>query len=60
MAPLPTCASKGHGAHGGQVDGISLVVREELQPHIAYADEEQGTQGKEVACRGAEKLGGAW
>lgn len=57
LAPFPTCATKGHSAHGSQVDGISLVVREELKPHITYADEQQGTQGEEVACReGAEKL----
>jgi hypothetical protein len=50
--PLPTCAAEGHSAHGGQVDGVSLVVGEELQPHITDADEQQGPQGQEVACRG--------
>lgn len=50
LAPFLTCAAKGHSAHGGQVDGVSLVVREELKPHIEYADEEQGTQGQEVTC----------
>ena len=43
--PGPTCAAEGHGAHRSQVDGISLVTREELQPHVADADEEEGAQG---------------
>lgn len=49
-APVPTCAAQGHGAHSGQVDGISLVTREELQPYVTDADEEEGAQGQEVAC----------
>lgn len=44
-SPGPTCAAEGHGAHRGQVDGVSLVTREELQPHVADADEEEGAQG---------------
>lgn len=50
LAQAPTCAAQGHGAHSSQVDGVGLVMREELQPHITDADEKEGTQGQEVAC----------
>lgn len=50
--PVPTCAAEGHGADGGQVDGVSLFPREELEPHVTDADEEEGAQGQEVACGG--------
>lgn len=45
-----TCAAEGHGAHSGQVDSVSLVPREELQPQVTDADEEEGARGQEVAC----------
>lgn len=51
-SPVPTCAAKGHSAHSHQVDGISLVPREQLQPHVTDADKQEGAQGQEVACGG--------
>lgn len=56
--PGPTCAAEGHSAHGGQVDGIRLVAREELQPHVTDADEQEGAQGQEVAWGGEAGAGG--
>lgn len=56
---VPTCAAEGHGAHSSQVDGISLVMGEELQPHITDADEEEGAQGQEVACGSRSQRGGS-